>query len=190
MIDRPGDRRGFFRQLFGDAVEQMAKATEAKVVQQRYVRPPGALSEVSFLAACTRCGDCAKACPAGAILHVPPRGGLAAATPYLEPGRIPCLACPDMPCAAACPTEALTVPTTGWTEVRLGRITFHPDRCITFDDQPCDVCVTACPVGPTALAQDADGRPVLKAEGCVGCGTCVRGCITVPSSFTFDPIGS
>jgi MauM/NapG family ferredoxin protein len=188
MTDFEGDRRTFFRQALGDLFERAAKATEERIVQQRYVRPPGALSEVGFLTSCTRCGACASACPAGAILHVPSRGGLAAATPYLEPSRIPCIACVDMPCAAACPTDALTVPELGWATERLGRIEFHADRCITFEGRECGVCVRSCPVGERALSLDDEGRPVLKAEGCVACGVCVRDCITVPSSFSFHPL--
>ncbi|HRP08747.1 MAG TPA: 4Fe-4S dicluster domain-containing protein, partial [Gemmatimonadales bacterium] len=109
---------------------------------------------------------------------------------YLEPARISCLACADMPCAAACPTDALTVPADDWQHERLGRVEFHAERCITFQGKPCRVCADACPVGETALAIDSDGHPVLKAEGCVGCGTCVRDCITIPSSFTFIPLDS
>ena len=190
MTDFGGDRRSFFRRALGNAMEQVAKATEERIVQKRYVRPPGALGEVGFLTACTRCGACAAACPAGSILHVPSSGGLAAATPYLEPARIPCIACPDMPCAAACPTDALTVPANGWEGQRLGWIEFHPDRCITFEGKECGVCVRSCPVGERALSLDEDGRPVLKVEGCVACGVCVRDCITVPSSFTFHMQGS
>jgi ferredoxin-type protein NapG len=187
---------------------------------------------MAFLAACTRCGACNQVCPAGAILTVSARGGLAANTPYLEPSRIPCLACADMPCVAACPTAALTMPETGWrterlgrvefeaercitfegkpcrvcidacpvgtaaltapetgwrTE-RLGRVEFEAERCITFEGKPCRVCIDACPVGTAALAQDDEGHPVLKAEGCVACGACVRECITIPSSFTFHAV--
>lgn len=188
MHDSPGDRRSFFRQLFGDAVGRVAKATEDRVVQQRYVRPPGALTEVAFLAACTRCGECARVCPAGVILNVTSRGGLAAGTPYLEPARMPCIACVDMPCAAICPTEALTVPPDGWRSERLGRIEFHAERCVTFEGKPCRVCADACPVGERALAIDDAGHPMLRADGCVACGTCVRECITIPSSFTFHPL--
>lgn len=188
MHTPPSDRRSLFRRAFGGALEHVARATEERIVQQRYVRPPGALDEVGFLATCTRCGACASACPVGAILHVPPHGGLAAGTPFLEPARIPCIACPDMPCAVACPTESLTVPADGWATERLGRIEFHPERCITFEGQECGVCVRACPVGESALALDDAGRPILRAEGCVGCGNCVRECITSPSSFTFFPL--
>ena len=182
------DRRSLFRQALGGAIDTIARATEERIVQQRYVRPPGALTEVAFLASCTRCGECVKACPGGAVLTVPSHGGLAAGTPFLEPARIPCVACTDMPCATACPTVALTVPETGWAHERLGRVEFHPERCITFEGQECGVCVTACPVGDAALALDDAGRPVLRAEGCVGCGRCVRECITAPSSFTFFPL--
>lgn len=185
MPDFEGDRRGFFRRLFGDAVQQVARATEERVVQHHYVRPPGALPEVAFLAACTRCGLCTQACPAGAILTVSARGGLAANTPFLEPSRIPCLACEELPCVSACPTGALVRPEDGWRSERLGRVEFDPHRCITFEGKPCGVCVQACPVGEAALALDADGHPVLKAEACVACGACVRECITIPSSFSF-----
>ncbi|HET9064537.1 MAG TPA: 4Fe-4S dicluster domain-containing protein [Gemmatimonadales bacterium] len=188
MTDFSGDRRDFFRRAFGDAVRQVGKLTEERIVRQRYVRPPGAIPEIAFLAACTRCGECAPVCPAGAIMHVPNRGGLAAGTPYLEPSRIPCIACDTMPCAAACPTDALIVPEAGWTTERLGRIEFHPDRCVTFEGKPCRVCVEACPVGEAALSSDADGHPVLKLDGCVACGVCVRDCITLPSSFSFHPV--
>jgi len=188
MKDVTGDRRAFLRRAFGGALDHVARATEERLVQRRYVRPPGALPEIAFLTACTRCGECAAACPPAAIRHVAAEGGLAAGTPYLEPDQVACVACPDMPCAAVCPTDALIVPESGWAGLRLGRVTFHPDRCITFRGEACAICVQACPVGPAALVLDADDRPVLKLEGCVACGVCVRECPTMPSSLTFAPL--
>jgi len=38
-------------------------------------------------------------------------------------------------------------------------------------------------VGERSLTLDDAGHPVLRVEGCVGCGVCVRECITSPSSF-------
>lgn len=178
------DRRGLFQSLVGDWLERLVDETERRVVQERYLRPPGALPEVGFLAACTRCGECVTACPVTAIVTVPMRGGLAAGTPYLEPERQPCIACPDMPCVKACPTDALTAPAHGWQGYRLGKLEFHPERCITFRGTTCRACADACPVGVTALSIDESDHPVLRQEGCVGCGVCVRACVTHPSSFT------
>lgn len=183
-----GNRRRFLRQLFGGAVEQIARHTEERLLQQRYQRPPGAIPELGFLAACTRCGLCAAACPPSAIRYAGTEGGMAAGTPYLDATKVACEACDDMPCAVACPTGALVVPEDGWRRERLGRVVFHPDRCITFQGTPCTACVDHCPVGSRALSLDADGRPVLKLEGCVGCGACVHHCPTSPPSLTFHPL--
>jgi len=38
-------------------------------------------------------------------------------------------------------------------------------------------------VGEKALALDSGGRPVIRPEGCVGCGVCVTACVTSPSSL-------
>jgi NAD-dependent dihydropyrimidine dehydrogenase PreA subunit len=38
-------------------------------------------------------------------------------------------------------------------------------------------------MGESALAIDDQGHPVLRWEGCVGCGVCVRACVTTPSSY-------
>lgn len=181
----PGDRREFFRDQWGEWLRNLVERAEERIVRERYLRPPGSLPEVAFLTACTRCGACAPVCPVKAILTVPPAGGLAAGTPYLEIASQPCVACADLPCVRACPTGALTLPADGWNGYRLGTVEFFPERCITYDGRPCRVCVDACPIGDRALGQDGSGHPVLKLEGCVGCGVCVRECVTAPSSFEF-----
>ena len=183
LLGLPGDRRDFFRQSISQWGERLLEQTEKRLVQQKYSRPPGALPEVAFLAACTRCGACEQVCPPHAIFAVATSGGLAAGTPAIDPRSQPCIVCPDMPCVKACPTGALTLPEQGWTGYRMGTLEFFPERCVTFQGNSCRVCVDACPVGERALAADEAGHPVLRAEGCVGCGVCVRECITSPSSF-------
>jgi ferredoxin-type protein NapG len=178
-----GNRRSFFRTTVGRVAEELAKHAEARVVQQRLLRPPGALDEVSFVAACTRCGECMQACPVSALLKAPSSAGFAAGTPYIDPHIQGCVACPDMPCAASCPTTALSVPESGWVGVKLGRLELNPDRCIAFHGSQCGVCADACPIGEAALTIDSGGRPVIRAEGCVGCGACIRACVTNPSSL-------
>jgi NAD-dependent dihydropyrimidine dehydrogenase PreA subunit len=93
-----------------------------------------------------------------------------------------------MPCAAACPTGALTLPEGGWDGYRIGALEFGPERCVTYQGTACRVCADACPVGEAALSIDEGGHPVLKQEGCVGCGVCVRACITSPSSFNIQAV--
>lgn len=184
-----GNRRGFFGDLFGEWGDRMLEAARERVEVERYQRPPGALPEVAFLAACTRCSACMDACPVDAIRKAPARSGFAAGTPFLELDRQPCIACPDMPCAAACPTQALSIPERGWDDVRLGALRLVPERCVTFrDNTPCRACADACPVGEEALTIDELGHPVIRAEGCVGCGVCVRACITSPSSLKLLPL--
>jgi len=184
----PSDRRALLRRAVERWVGDVVERTESRVVQRRYVRPPGALPEIGFLAACTRCGLCAEACPPHAIVTVRSDGGIAAGTPYLDAAVQPCVACADMPCAAACPTEALTLPEMLWAGHRIAALTLVPERCVTFHGTPCGVCADACPMGEAALAIDEAGHPVIRREGCVGCGVCVRACITSPSSFQITPV--
>jgi MauM/NapG family ferredoxin protein len=178
------DRRGFFRETFGRLLREATLRTERRVAPRRYFRPPGAADELAFLASCTRCGDCSDVCPVHAIIKAPPDAGLAAGTPIIDPGIQACVVCADMPCAHACETGALVVPTDGWAGLHMGVLELDPARCITFHGVSCGVCARACPVGEQALALDGGGHPVLKPEGCVGCGVCVTACVSSPSSLT------
>jgi ferredoxin-type protein NapG len=161
----------------------VARRAEERVAPRRYFRPPGAAPEPEFLALCTRCGDCVDVCPVKAIRTAPASAGLAAGTPLLEPAVTACVVCVDMPCVKACATGALLAPAHGWDDVTIGLLELDTERCITFHGAACGVCARACPVGEEALALDDRGRPVLKPEGCVGCGVCVTSCVTIPSSL-------
>lgn len=176
------NRRGFL----GEAAKLIAQGAGAlladKVAPRRHFRPPGALLEPAFLAACTRCGYCMDACPVHAVVAAPTSAGLAAGTPIIEPTLQPCIACEGMFCANVCPTGALVPPPDGWTRERLGDLSLDSERCIAFQGIECGVCVRTCPVGAKAIDLDSLGRPVIL-QGCVGCGVCVRACVTSPSSL-------
>ena len=133
LVKGESDRRHFFRATLGRLVEEVAERTERRVVPQRYFRPPGALIEVAFIAACTRCGDCLDVCPAHAIFNAPPGAGLAAGTPVIEPVAQPCVACHEMKCAVVCPTDALIVPDKLWDGYQMAELELVPERCIALD---------------------------------------------------------
>jgi ferredoxin-type protein NapG len=181
------DRRAFFVRGFARAVERAADLVGRRLVPESHVRPPGALPEAGLVAACTRCGDCVRACPVHAISLLPPDAGLAAGTPVLHVERTACIMCSDMPCAVACPTDALDVPADAWAGLRLASVRIDPERCIAHRDVSCGVCARVCPVGADALALDQRGRPVLGAA-CTGCGACVTACVTAPSSILIETL--
>lgn len=178
-----GNRREFFGETLGHIARGVAEHTEKRVAPVKYTRPPGAIDEISFLATCTRCDDCIEVCPVNAIVKAPRSAGLAVGTPLLRLEIQPCIACADMPCARVCQPRALVTPPDLWKGYRLARLVLDPDRCITFDGIECGVCVTVCPIGEDAIVLDDAGCPVIREEGCVGCGECVKACVTKPSSL-------
>ena len=184
-IDESYSRRGFLGEAFKLVARTAGELLAERVAPRRHFRPPGALPEPGFLAACTRCGYCIEACPVDAIVAAPSGAGLAAGSPVIEPLVQPCIACEGMFCAAVCPTGALVLPADGWARESMGELALDQERCIAFQGIECGVCARACPVGPEALDLDERGRPVIL-DGCVGCGVCVRACVTSPSSLTLS----
>lgn len=189
MTDSSGplDRRSFFSQGLTRALREIVGAVEQKVVRAQYQRPPGALPEAAFLAACTRCGECSAVCPVHAITKLPPAAGLAAGTPVLDVAVTACIMCDGMPCAAACPTPALEVPPWGWRDAKVAQVEIDASRCITYRDVECGICARVCPVGEDALKMDDRGRPVIGAA-CTGCGQCLNACVTTPTSLVARPL--
>lgn len=188
MADSPLDRRGFFAQGFRQLVSKAAEIVGDRVSGGDHIRPPGAITEAAFLGACTRCGECTRACPVQAIQPLGNEYGFAAGTPALRIDVQACAMCVDIACARSCPTPALDVPDS-WRDVRIARITIDAERCVTWRDVSCGVCARVCPAGDDALRIDAAGHPVLG-PACTGCGSCINACITSPSSILHSPLGS
>ncbi|TPW19561.1 MAG: ferredoxin-type protein NapG, partial [Elusimicrobia bacterium] len=122
-----------------------------------WIRPPNALGEAAFLAACTKCSDCLTACPHYVLRKLGPESGAAlSGTPVLFPRENPCLLCDGLPCAAACAPGALAKPVPG-AKARLGVARVKASACYMAQGQPCDYCVTVCHERPRAILADAPG---------------------------------
>ena len=95
--------------------------------------------------------------------------------PIIFADQSPCLLCDDLPCIAACATEAL-VPVDQVSDVRMGIAVVSHRLCTA--GQGCHACVSRCPT--QALAMDfAAMRLMIFPESCVGCGICESVCKTV-----------
>lgn len=142
-----------------------------------FVRPPGAVAEASFLALCTRCDDCVKACPEWVVRKTGPEfGKRLEGYPMLLPAQNPCVFCSGYPCIAACKTGALASPAAG-AGVRIGLAVVDNARCYMGQGQPCDYCVKECPVSPKAISVSARGLSAgVDAGLCTGCGECAQIC--------------
>ena len=182
------DRRNLIRQsvhfLAKPAVDKVQKkidkvnnAMDQVTKRPPVLRPPGAISERQFLQACTRCDKCIQACPKDAIKKVPKKlGWIIMDTPYIDPMKVPCVMCDDLPCISACQDEAL-LPVAAPADVNMGYVLLDKKHCVAYGDGFCQQCLIDCPI-PGAITQK-ENRPVFHRNVCTGCGACVRACATV-----------
>ncbi|MCL1908819.1 MAG: 4Fe-4S dicluster domain-containing protein [Holophagaceae bacterium] len=196
-LEQPQDRSSFFKAIGTLFAGFMAERVEETLegMGPKLLRPPGAISELAFLTACTRCDKCIDACPQGSLRRAPPSAGLAMGTPQLVPRELPCFLCESLPCIGACEENALLQPkltTEQGTEimgpeaVRIGIAHIKPSRCLAFETlnrpaEPCRACVDRCPYPGVAIKLAADEySPIQKPEVipsmCTGCGMCEFGC--------------
>jgi len=109
---------------------------------KKRLRPPGALDEHDFLAACIKCGQCVQVCPVNALKPADLLDGFGVGVPYIEPRKQACdVACDVGQCILACPTGALV---------------YH--RPEFFPPQP----HSEVPQKPVLLAKKADPEPTLN----------------------------
>ena len=181
------DRRTFFRLGIQKASKEAARGAESHVNQRAsyWIRPPYALDELEFLLACTRCGECIKACPHQVVFGLSARlGAQVAATPALDLSNKGCHLCDDWPCVTACEPGALTRPSPE-TDRSIGLPLFafadiHTGDCLPYSGPECGACQGSCPV-PGALVWEHE-KPHIDPDHCIGCGLCREACVTEPKA--------
>ena len=193
------NRRGFFRKLLGGSSPPGESVRPTPQPVSRFgrgkplpvLRPPGAVGEEEFLAGCTRCGECATACPHDAIIPAPSRYRQAAGTPMIEPVRSPCLMCDDTPCITACEPRVLRQE----NPIKMGTAKIVPFHCLSGPPGFCSSCLDQCPVEGAITLQGQ--FPVIQSQACTGCGVCQHVCpaptnavLILPSSFPSPPAGA
>lgn len=133
------------------------------------LRPPWALAEDDFLAACTRCGECVRACPTHIVVDRD------AGYPAIDFGEGECTFCAD--CVTSCAPGALKRDPgqAPWTIVAAIN-----DDCLARQRVECRVCGELCAAGAIRFPPQAGGiaLPLLDPARCTGCGACVAPCPT------------
>lgn len=98
------------------------------------LRPPGALDEAEFLAACIKCGQCVQVCPVEAVKLADILDGFGVGVPYIAARGQACdFSCDGLQCVLACPTGALTHEINYPHETRMGLARLaRPDLCLAM----------------------------------------------------------
>ena len=173
-------------------------AKQASALPATAIRPPGALAESEFLAACIRCGLCVRDCPYDTLKLAELGDSVATGTPYFEARDIPCEMCEDIPCVVACPSGALVRELTDIGEARMGlAVLIDQENCLNFLGLRCDVCYRVCPVIDKAITLErmhnprsdrhAMLLPTVHSEYCTGCGKCEKACVLETSAIKVLP---
>ncbi len=173
--------------LFKHVGQELGHNTQkkAETFTAPLIRPPGAVSELSFLLKCNRCNLCKDACPHNAIQNAGPKTGSAMGTPIIEPEQQPCHMCTDFPCISACPESAL-VPIQPHKIPKIGTARLIPTKCLAFNGQICDYCHDCCPEKDKAITMQK-GKPLIIDHKCTGCGICEFYCPATSKAIRILP---
>lgn len=155
---------------------------QANAKQGVVLRPPGALTEKDFLAACTRCGQCVQACPYDMLHLASLISPMEAGTPYFIARDKPCEMCPDIPCMNTCPSGALSEELKDINDARISlAVLLDHETCLNWQGLRCDVCYRVCPLIDKAITLEkvhndctrihAKLIPTVHSDLCTGCGS-------------------
>lgn len=174
-------------------------AQQSKALPAHTLRPPSALPEDRFSAACVRCGLCVRACPYDTLRLAEAGDGPAIGTPYFIARNVPCEMCEDIPCVKACPTGALQGSLTNIEKAHMGvAVLTGRETCLNLQGLRCDVCYRVCPLIDKAITLEtthnartgkhAVFEPVVHADACTGCGKCEKACVLERTAIRVLPV--
>ena len=158
------------------------------------LRPPGAAPPWLFGQLCIRCGNCARACPAGIIRarwESDPIGSWLTPEVLIEDDycREDCNACMQV-----CPSGAIRRGDLERKEREpIGLAHVDLARCLLALNQECRrMCLESCPYQAIELHkwtwEDDRRYPIVEAEKCPGCGACKLAC-TPMDAIKISPPG-
>ena len=189
-VDLPR-RKWIFSAVLGLSIVPLLRlSASAKRPSAKLIRPPGALPEPQFLAACIKCGECMKVCPTNALQPASNQAGPEGLwTPVLVPKIGYCEYYCSL-CTQVCPTGAIKeLKIKEKTTVKIGSAWINKDRCIPYAlGQSCSVCEEKCPTSPKAIKMmetemlmpdgtvEYLGIPAVNLDLCIGCGICETQC--------------
>jgi len=187
------DRREFFRRGISKVAEKVVDKTDEKISfrAQRWIRPPFAQEELSFLLSCTRCNACIDACSYKIIFPLSAKNGAdVMQTPALDLLKNGCHLCDTWPCVEACEPKALSLPSDKAhikkselvNLLTLATVAINVDACIAYQGPECGACADSCVIDGALIWLNE--KPSINPEKCTGCGLCREFCITDPKSIT------
>ncbi|MFV0431779.1 MAG: ferredoxin-type protein NapG [Alphaproteobacteria bacterium] len=165
------------------------RSKKTRDLNSRALRPPFALPEDKFNAACIRCGQCVQACPYDTLkLASVFEPSVATGTPYFKARDIPCELCEDMPCVVACPSGALNNEGEDIYQSQMGvALISDQEKCLNWRGLRCEVCYRVCPLLDEAITLEKQHNvrtgahvkmiPIVHSDACTGCGKCEKSCV-------------
>lgn len=163
----------------------VTRDASAKAAETRLIRPPGALPDPRFQAACIRCGACLRICPTNTLQPCLFEAGPAGIwSPRLNTRLAGC----DQTCCLCgrvCPTGAIReLPLEEKKYAKIGTAAIDKNTCLVWaQDRLCLICDEQCPYNAIVFKwKDGVRRPVVIDTKCNGCGFCEQVCPVQGSS--------